>query len=96
MSIQKCKFFSNWDDDIIIETNASYNSETGEIVSDLYENGNNLNILNSQWIEVDDCEIPVCMFCGQFITKARMIDNNGTDLFEVHECVDPDCRADNY
>ncbi len=86
--IIKGKFYSNWDDNIVFETDATLNEDTGKI--ETVSVVENLNY--EKFASEDEQEYEICFYCHQYIVKTIILDMDGTNLEEIETCMDPSCR----
>jgi len=88
--IIKGKFYSNWDDNIVIETDATLNKDTGEVETTPVER--DVEHLNyEKFVAEDEQEYDICSHCHRYIVKNILIDTDGTNIEETENCTDPNC-----
>ena len=90
-TIIKGKFYSNWDDNVVFETDATLNEDTGEIETISVEADNVENLNYEKFVSEDEQEYDICFCCHRYIVKTIVIDTDGTNLEEAEICMDPSC-----
>lgn len=85
-------FTSFWSDMPEIVTDATLNTETGEVTAESVDVGKEYDNLDSEIFTDDNGnDYDVCPECHEYILVTSMEDGIGHNLNEVRRCKNPDC-----
>lgn len=88
----KGKFISIWDDGIEICTDATLDTETGEVFTNSVD-VNNLEVLIEEFFRDEEgYEDEICPFCHTHILKIKVVEGVGKSLEEVYSCSNENCE----
>jgi hypothetical protein len=92
----KGTFTSIWDDDVEITTNATLDTETGEVTTEAVEIDNVDILVGESFTDENGNQYDICPECHEYILHTCMEPGIGHNLDEVKRCKNPDCDYVRY